>query len=426
QCGNTIEAEPNEAPAQATAFEAPMALNGVIGQNGDVDFFKFAAKKGQQLDIRVLARGIRSQLDPVLYIHREDGGTLAGNDDSGGPDSYLRFGVPDDGNYLISVRDHLGKGRPDYAYRVEVRPVAPALTMGLPERQQYVDVTVSVPQANRTAFLVSAARRDFGGDLQVELKDLPPGVTCETVPMAANQTYVPVLLTAAPGATLAASLTDVVGRPTDVSQKVEGHLEQVTGLARGQNNILVWGHTADRMATAITAEAPFKIEVVEPKVPLVRDGSMGLKVVATRKEGFTAPIAIRMLYNPPGVGSAGDVRIAEGQNEAILPLTANGGAEVKTWKIAVLGEATVGNGPVLVSSQLASLEVAEPFVGFAFNAAACEQSQETDVVIKVTHNKPFEGEAAVELLGLPFEVATQPVKLTKDVGELVFHVKTTA
>ena len=426
ECGNTIEAEPNEAPAQATVFEAPMALNGVIGQNADVDFFKFAAKKGQQLDIRVLARGIRSQLDPVLYVHREDGGTLAGNDDSGGPDSYLRFGVPDDGNYLLSVRDHLGKGRADYAYRVDVRPVTPGLTMGLPERQQYVDVTVSVPQGNRTAFLVSAARRDFGGDLQVDLKDLPQGVTFETVPMAANQTYVPVLLNAAPGATLAGSLADVIGRPTDANLRIEGHLEQTTGLVRGQNNILVWGHTADRMATAITAEAPFKIEVVEPKVPLVRDGSMGLKVVATRKEGFTAPIAIRMLYNPPGVGSAGDVRIAEGQNEAILPLTANGGAEVKAWKIAVLGEATVGNGPVLVSSQLANLDIAEPFVSFAFNGAACEQGQETDVVIKVTHNKPFEGEAAVELLGLPFEVATQPGKLTKDAGELVFHVKTTA
>lgn len=425
-CGNVIEAEPNEAPAQATSFESPMAINGVIGQNGDVDFFKFAAKKGQQLDIRVLARGIRSQLDPVLYVHREDGGTLAGNDDSGGPDSYLRFGVPDDGNYLISVRDHLGKGRADYAYRVEVQPVKPALTMGLPERQQYVDVTVSVPQGNRTAFLLSAARRDFGGDLQVALQNLPAGVTFETVPMAANQTYVPVLLNAAPGATLAGSLVDVVGRPTDANLKIEGHLEQTTGLVRGQNNILVWGHTADRMATALTAEAPFKVEVVEPKVPLVRDGSMGLKVVATRKEGFTAPIAIRMLYNPPGVGSAGDIRIAEGQTEAILPLTANGGAEVKTWKIAVMGEATVGNGPVLVSSQLANLEVAEPFVSFAFNGAACEQGQETDVVIKVTHTKPFEGEAAVELLGLPFEATTQPAKFTKDVGELVFKVKTTA
>ena len=423
---NIMETEPNDAPANAPLFEAPAALNGVIDKDGDIDFFKFAAKKGQQLDVYVLGRGIRSQLDPVLYIHREDGGTLAGNDDSGGPDSYLRFNPPADGNYLVSVRDHLSKGRVDYAYRVQIKPITPALTLGLPERRQYFDVTTSVPQGNRLAILVSAQRKDFGGELVLDMKDLPAGLTFETVPMAANQSQVPVLFTAAPGATLAGALVDVIGRPTDSNIHVEGHVEQVTGLVRGQNNIMVWGHTAHRMATAIAAEAPFKIDIVEPKVPLVRNGSMGLKIVAARKEGFTAPISVRMLYNPPGVGSSGDIKIEEGQNEAIIPLTANGGAEIRQWKIAVIGRANVDDEGVIVSTQLANLEVAEPYVKFAFNAAACEQGQETDLVVKVENSKPFEGEATVELLGTPFEVTTEPLKLTKDTAELAFHVKTTA
>jgi hypothetical protein len=426
ELANVMEVEPNEAAAAATAFEAPMALNGVISQDGDVDCFKFPAKKGQAYDIRVLARGIRSPLDPVMYVNRSNGAGVGANDDSGGPDAYLRFSAPEDDTYVITIKDHLGKGRADYAYRIELKPIQPELVMGLPERQQYVDVTVDVPQGNRTAFLVSANRRDFGGDLTLEMKDLPAGVTLETAPIAANQTTVPVLLTAAPGTPLSGALVDVIGRHADPNQKIEGHLEQVTGLARGQNNILVWGHTAHRLAAAVTAEAPFAINVVEPKVPLVKNGSMNLKIVATRKEGFTAPINVRMLYNPPGVGSSGDIAIAEGQTEALIPLTANGGAEVKVWKIAVMGEATVGNGRVLVSSQLANLDVAEPFVGFAFNAAAVEQGKETDLVVKVTANTPFEGEAAVQLLGLPFEATTEPLKLTKDTAELVFKVKTTA
>jgi hypothetical protein len=65
-------------------------------------------------------------------------------------------------------------------------------------------------------------------------------------------------------------------------------------------------------------------------------------------------------------------------------------------------------------------------LGFAFNAAAVEQGKETDLVVKVTANKPFVGEAAVQLLGLPFEATTEPLKLTKDTAELVFKVKTTA
>ena len=201
---------------------------------------------------------------------------------------------------------------------------------------------------------------------------------------------------------------------------------QSTGLVRGQNNIMVWGHTAERLALAVTEEAPFKIDIVQPNVPLVRDGSMNLKVVATRKEGFTAPIAVTMLYDPPGVGSARSVAIAEGQTEAFIPLNANGGAEIKTWKIAVVGEATVGNGPVLASSQLANLEISDRFFTFAFDAAAVEQGAETEVVIRITKNKDFDGAAKVELLGLPNEVTTAPIDITKETAEGVFKVKTTA
>jgi len=110
--------------------------------------------------------------------------------------------VPDDGEYILSIRDHLGQGGVDYAYRIEVTPIVPALTLGLPERAQYVDTTLPVPQGNRLAALVSAQRVDFGGDVQLNFKDLPPGISVETIPMAANRTDVPVLFTAVDGAAL--------------------------------------------------------------------------------------------------------------------------------------------------------------------------------------------------------------------------------
>ena len=173
----------------------------------------------------------------------------------------------------------------------------------------------------------------------------------------------PVLLTAAADAPVGGSLVDVVGRPADANLKIEGHLRQRTSLVRGQNNIEVWNQYTERLATAVVEEAPFTIEIVEPKVPLVRNGSMDLKIVATRKEGFTAPIGVQMLYNPPGVGSSGSIAIPEGQNEAMIPLTANSGAEVGKWKIVVLGDATVGDGPITVASQMATLEVSRAVRG---------------------------------------------------------------
>ncbi len=177
----------------------------------------------------------------------------------------------------------------------------------------------------------------------------------------------------------------------------------------------------------MTQEAPFKIEIVEPKVPLVRDGSMDLKVVATRKEGFTAPITVQMLYNPPGVGSSGSIAIPEGQTEAVIPLTANGGAEVEQVEDRRAGRRHGRRRPDDRSPRRwPTLEVSEPFFAFTFQAAAAEQGKATDVVIKVDKKKDFEGPAKVELLGLPNEVTTEPREITKDSTELVFPVKTTA
>jgi hypothetical protein len=405
-------------------------MNGVIGQAKDIDCFKFTAKKGQVFDVRLFARAYGSPLDSVLNVYRVGGAHVGGSDDIGGytgaPDSYLRVTIPEDDTYAVHDSDHLVQVGPTYVYRVEVAPVEPTLTLGVSERSQYVDVVAPVPRGNRMAFLINAARADFGGELNLEFKDLPPGVTVETLPMGANRSDVPVLLSAAIDAPVAGALVDVVGRPADPNLKIEGHLSQRSSLTRGQNNIEVWNQYSQRLATAVTNEAPYTIEIVEPKVPLVRNGSMGLKVVAKRKEGFTAPISVQMLYNPPGVGSSGSIAIAEGQTEAIIPLTANSAAEVNKWKIVVLGDATVGDGPITVASQMATLEVAEPFVAFEFLAAATEKGKPVDVVVKVTKAKDFEGAAQVQMLGLPNEVTTDLKEITKETTELVFPVKTTA
>jgi hypothetical protein len=49
-------------------------------------------------------------------------------------------------------------------YRVEITPVKPALTMTLPEVQQYVPVVLPVPRGNRMALMVNAQRSNWGGD----------------------------------------------------------------------------------------------------------------------------------------------------------------------------------------------------------------------------------------------------------------------
>jgi hypothetical protein len=424
---NVLEVEPNDTPQQATPVPAlPAALNGIIAKPGDVDYFRFTAKKGQTFDVHCWARRLGSPLDSVMTIGFFGGAAIASNDDSGGPDSYLRFTAPEDKEYVVSVTDHLGQGGSTYFYRIEFTPVVPRLSLSIPK----VDIfgysqerqTIDVPRGNRYACLINANRVDFGGPLVLSLEGLPAGVTMQTETMAADMTQVPVVYEATADAPVAGTLAKILGRHADPAQKILGAFEQSIILVGVPNQGVYWKLDVDRAAVAVTEEVPFKISIVEPKAPLVQNGSMNLKIVAERKAGYKAPITIVPLFNPPGVGSATSATIAEGQTETVLPMNAAPGAPARKWKIAVLATAPVGNGPVWVSSQLATLEVAPPFLTFAMERAAGEQGKEAELFCKVQHTTPFQGPAKVHLVGLPPKVTVSDMDITNDTKEFSFKL----
>lgn len=425
---NVLEAEPNDAivkDAEPVGAPLPLALNGIIEKDGDVDCFRVTMKQGETFDIHCYARRLRSALDPVVTVHNVDGGAIAGNDDAIGPDSYLRFAAPAAGDYFIRVTDHLNKGGKDYVYRIEIAPPKATLTLSLPQVAQSSQErqTVPVPRGNRYAALVAANRVNFGGELVIGAENLPAGVKIASENMQANLGLVPVVFEAAPDAPVGGKLVDLIGKHADPKAGIVGHLEQKIDLVTGPPNITVYYQIAvDRLSVAVTDEAPFKISIVEPKAPLVQDGSMELKIVAERKPDYKAPIAVYMPFLPPGVGAAAGVTIPEGQNTVSYPINANGGAQARTWKIVAIAQATVGNGPVWVSSQLANLTITPPYVGLQIQMAAAEQGKPTEVVAKVQVNTPFEGQATAKLLGLPAKVAAKDLTVTKETKEIVFPV----
>jgi hypothetical protein len=427
--GNVLESEPNNDAKSATVYsgELPIAFNGVIATDNDYDWFRFKAKKGQTFDINVYARRVRSPLDPVLVINK-DGKDLATNDDSGGPDSYLRFQVPEDGEYNLVVMDQLRRGSPDAVYRVEVTPVQAELSFSIPpvdpngnsqERQ-----TVVVPKGNRYATLMRVRRKDVGGEVALTAPQLPAGVKMISENIAANVDVVPVVFEAAPDAAVGGGLVDVQGKALDPNAGgLTGGVKQSVVLVGNGNQSPYLVSTVDKVAIAVSEEAVYKIRLEEPKIPLVQAGSMGVKVIAERKSGFTGPIHVRLLWAPPGVG-AGDIDIPANQNEAVMPLNANGNAQVKKWKICVLCSADQPEGRQWVSSQLIDLDVAPSILTGKIDLAATEQGKPAQVVVHLDTKTKFEGEATLKLLGLPNAATAPDLKVKAGDTQLVFDVKT--
>jgi hypothetical protein len=424
---NVMKVEPNDTPKTATVAKVPLplAFNGIISHPGETDYFRFTAKKDQAIEMRVIARQLRSPLDSVLTVYNADGGAMASNDDSDGPDSYLRFSPPADADYLLSVTDQLHQGGPDYTYRVELTPVEPRLTLNIPEVQPNSQErqAIAVPRGNRFATLIRATRSDFGGDLVISSPNLPPGVklSCDTLP--GDNDVVPVLFEAAPDAQSGGRLCDLAAVCTDPNTHVAGHFQQDVELVLGPNNAAFYVSHTDKLAVAITNSVPFKLQIEEPKVPLVQNGQMNLKVKIDRDPGFNGPVSLHMLFNPPGVSSSPSVDVPGDQSEAIYPLSANDGAETRKWKICIMGESDVG-GTVWAASQLADLEVAPAFVAMKLQMTATERGKPAQILCSVDQRNKFDGSAVVRLRGLPAQCTAGDLPLTSADDKLIFTVNT--
>jgi hypothetical protein len=432
---NVLEKEPNNTreTATVTTLPLPLALNGVIEKDGDQDWFRFTAKKGDSYEIRAHARAVRSPLDPVLTLCKAGGAQIATNDDQGGLDAAIKFQAPADGEYEVGIRDHLHKGGPAYVYRIEFNTVKPSVYTHIPaydrEPRDQIRQWIVIPKGNAFATWIRVNRQGVNGAMNLSFDGLPEGVTAHCDPIAADVDRAIVVFEAAPDAKVAGSLIDVVAKSADPAQKIEGGFRQDVNLVYGSpNNTVYYGTRVNRLAVAVAEEAPFKLKLVESKVPIVQNGSMNLKVVAERKEGFTAAIELRLIWSPPGIGAPVTVSLPQGQTEVAYPINANGNAALKTWRIAVLGSAPGGNGTVFASTALCPLTVAPPYIAMKIEMTAVEQGKEANVVGTLEHLKPFDGKAKVALSGLPPGVVAEPAEkeITKDDKEIVFHVKVPA
>ncbi|MEC8973057.1 MAG: PPC domain-containing protein, partial [Verrucomicrobiota bacterium] len=428
---NVLEKEPNENRNNVPFPEAslPLAFNGIIDKDGDIDWFAFNGKKGQRIHVRVHARSIRSPLDSVLNVYGPDGKNIQGNDDSSGSaDSRVTVALPADGKHFIRVTDHLRKGGEDYVYRVEAKPVAPELATFIPRfRAQDTQSRqmMPIPRGNRIATVLQVTRGNFGGPLKFAADKLPDGITMHAAEMPPNIDRFPVVFEAKPEAELASALVDVNVAHSDAKKSIRGQFGHTVEMVRGPGNRIFYRTEVDRLAVAVTAPVPFRIEIDTPPTAILQRGSLNLKVRAIRDEGFDNAITLRLPWKPPGVSSAGTISLPKGKSEIDYPLTANGSAAVGTWHLAVLGEANTKTGPTIVSSALTELRVEQPYVNIKIEMAAIERGQSGDLLCTVEQLRPFDGEAEILLSGLPANTSTEPRKITKETKELIFPIAST-
>ena len=307
-------------------------------------------------------------------------------------------------------------------------PLKPDLVFTIPSYAQNSQErwTVPVPRGNRYATLVRAARTNFGGEVLIGANNLPDGVSMQAPNPGDGTDVVPVVFEARADAPIAGKLSDMTGTPvaTDPKNKppeVHGRYEQKVELVYGNNNTPLYQTRVDKLAVAVTREAPFKLHLEQPKVSLVQGGSMELKVTAERASDFKAPIQVRLLFTPPNIGAVSAMDMPGDKSEVLYPLNAQQNAALRSWKICMVGMADV-QGQVWVSSELITLDVAAPYLLAKSNISAIEQGKSGGVLFKLEQKLPFEGQAKCKLMGLPPNVTADDVEINATNAEVTFPV----
>jgi len=121
-------AQPQATPPVETVITIPAIVNGQILPGG-VDRYRFRARQGQQLVCAVSARELIPYLadavpgwfQATLTLYDSTGRELAYDDDFRfHPDPVLYYRIPNDGEYVVEIKDAIFRGREDFVYRVEI------------------------------------------------------------------------------------------------------------------------------------------------------------------------------------------------------------------------------------------------------------------------------------------------------------------
>jgi WD40 repeat protein len=188
------ENEPNDSPRTGQKVTLPATLVGAMNRDGDLDWFRFEAKAGQEVGVQALTSKVGSKLEPVLQLVDPEGNAVVES-----VTGVLGHRCVRTGTYSLGIRDREYRGGAGMHYRLHVGDI-PVVTSVFP----------------------LGLRRGTEADIRVE------GVYLGE----AGKVRVKAPANAAPGTRLAVPLTTPHGPPLNAPSVVVGEFPEVAAGAK--------------------------------------------------------------------------------------------------------------------------------------------------------------------------------------------------
>ncbi len=284
----------------------------------------------------------------IGYVN-DDGGVRFG-----GKDSRLHFEAPADGDYFVRIGDVRGLEGERYAYRLTVREPAPDFEVAFDPK------SFNLPKGGRVSVNVTADRKDgFDGPIEVELQDLPPGLTATSARIPAGAATTVLMLAAAADASFQGQKASLPSMHPPLPGTSAAPAHDIPGLIA---LTLVGRGTIDGRPVSRTAETTEPISVValtpQPDLVVTTDASrielapgraVTLTVTIERHNGFTGRVPVSVMNLPHGVRvddvGLNGVMITEQETSRVVHIVAEPWVQTQTQPLIIVGRVEV-NSPI--------------------------------------------------------------------------------
>lgn len=422
----SIETEPNNLAGEANPLRVPVTVNGRIASAKDVDYFKFKAPASRTLICEVTAQRFGSPLDSVLVLQDAAGKILARNDDAEGADARIDYAFEKEKEYLLAVRDLLGRGGEDFVYRLSIRPSDPDFAV------RFTPDTPRLHCGGKAVVRCEILRRaGFNGPVRIVCDELPAGVTAEPILMAPDDPSNGLLILSASGqAEGGVHPIKITGRAALDGQFLTRQAEPMSG-----DRV-----TKEALLTVTASPPPFALQLATLSLAMEQDQSAKL-YVNVRRNGFDGEIKLIAEGYSSGREplsrnvDAAAVTVKAGESQAVIALKARTDSETGTRPIYVRGEASVNGEGVTQYSDALPLSLRElPFTLVntmkrlsvaVLPAGAKSAASEAEFAVRVSRRGWFTDQINLSLEGLPEGVTATSTNLPSQSSEAAFRLSST-
>ena len=183
----------NAASGQATEIQIPGAVSGRLEAEQNVDSYQFVAAKGTRVTAKALSRSLHSPAVVAMKLYSAAGAVLGESPVTEMEEETLSVVVPETGIYKLAAEDLLGRGGPEFTYRIELRTGSSFALNIKPD--QAAKMRQSLSKGGAFTLAVQAARNGYDGPIELGIEAAHGGWQCfnNVIPAKANEVVMHVL-----------------------------------------------------------------------------------------------------------------------------------------------------------------------------------------------------------------------------------------